>query len=128
MGRVFPPPAAAAFGQCPASRACSAPPPHPAPTENAINNLIETLALDPSVNVRLTALEALYALADQAAVRAGVLVSLPRETSPLVQVAMIDFLAATRDREAAATLENLSTGDGADPDVRAAAQRALTEF
>jgi hypothetical protein len=98
------------------------------PDDKIINDLIGALALDPSTNVRLNALEALYAHADLDVVRAGVLTSLPREQSPLVQISMIDFLAAARDREAAPALQKLSNNHQADLNVRAAAKRALTQL
>jgi hypothetical protein len=98
------------------------------PDDKTINDLIGALALDPSANVRLNALEALYAHADLDVVRAGVLTSLPREQSPLVQISMIDFLAAARDREAAPTLQKLSNNHQADLNVRAAAKRALGQL
>lgn len=94
----------------------------------AITQLLRTLALDPSTNVRLSALETLYAHADQPQVRAGVLAALPRENSPLVQLAMIDFLAALRDPAATPALENLTRDtDTAEP-VRGAARLALTQL
>jgi anti-sigma factor RsiW len=98
------------------------------PTPQVINDLIGALALDPSVNVRLNAVEALYAHADQEVVRTGVLISLPREESPLVQVAMIDFLVAAKDHDASPVLERISTTTTADANVREAARRALTEL
>jgi len=98
------------------------------PNDKILNDLIGALATDPSANVRLRALEALFPHADQEVVRAGVLASLPREQNPLVQLSMIDFLAAARDREAAPALEKISTNDGADPSVRDAAKRALTQL
>ncbi len=98
------------------------------PNDKVLNDLISSLALDPSANVRLSALEALYPHADQDVVRAGVLASLPREQNPLVQISMIDFLAAARDREAAPTLEKISTNESADTSVRDAAKRALTQL
>jgi hypothetical protein len=70
------------------------------PDERVIDGLINSMAFDPSVNVRLNALNALYSHADQEVVRAGVLACLPRETNPLVQVSMIDFLVAAKAREA----------------------------
>lgn len=98
------------------------------PNDKVINELIGSLALDPSTNVRLTALEALYPHANLEVVRAGVLASLPREQSPLVQVAMIDFLVAARDREATPALDKISRSDTADISVRDAATRALTQL
>lgn len=97
-------------------------------SDNAINELIGALALDPSVNVRLRALDALFPHADQEVVRAGVLASLPREENPIVQVSMIDFLAASRDVEAKPALETIAVSTTADVSVRDAAKRALTHF
>lgn len=98
------------------------------PNDKVLNDLIGALATDPSANVRLRALEGLYQHANQDVVRAGVLASLTREQNPLVQVSMIDFLAAARDHQAAPTLEKLSTSETADRSVRDAAKRALTQL
>jgi hypothetical protein len=95
------------------------------PDERVIDGLINSMAFDPSVNVRLNALTALYAHADQEVVRAGVLACLPRETNPLVQVSMIDFLVAARAREASPELAKLTTDDKANADVRDSARRAI---
>ena len=95
------------------------------PDERVIDGLINALAFDPSVNVRLNALSALYAHADQEVVRAGVLACLPREANPLVQVSMIDFLVATRAREASPELRRLASDEKANADVRDSARRAI---
>jgi hypothetical protein len=95
------------------------------PDERAIDGLINSLAFDPSVNVRLNALTALYTHADQDVVRAGVLACLPRETNPLVQVSMIDFLVATKAREASPELVKLVSDEKTDADVRDSARRAI---
>ncbi|MBK8856142.1 MAG: HEAT repeat domain-containing protein [Opitutaceae bacterium] len=96
--------------------------------DQLITKLISTLALDSSTNVRLTALEALYQHADKEVVRAGVLASLTREQNPLVQVSMIDFLVAAKDREAAPTLQEMARSDKFDRSVRDAAKRALVQI
>jgi hypothetical protein len=96
--------------------------------DQLITKLISTLALDPSTNVRLSALEALYQHADKDVVRAGVLASLTREQNPLVQVSMIDFLVAAKDREAASTLQEMARSDKVDRSVRDAAKRALVQI
>jgi hypothetical protein len=95
------------------------------PDERLINGLINTMAFDNSVNVRLNALNALYVHANQDVVRAGVLACLSREPSPLVQVSMIDFLVASKAREAAPELRRLSQDEHADADVRESARRAM---
>jgi hypothetical protein len=96
--------------------------------QRVVSGLLASLAFDPSVNVRLSALEALYPHADQPAVRSAVTASLPREPSPLVQVTMIDFLAATHDPEAVSTIEAVSRNQNYDQAVRAAARRALAQL
>ncbi len=98
------------------------------PDHRILSNLIGALALDPSVNVRLSALDALYPHSNQPFVRAGVLASLPREQNPLVQVAMIDFLVAARDRNAAPEIERLARSETVDRAVREAASRALAQL
>lgn len=96
--------------------------------DRTLARLLNTLAFDPSVNVRLTALEALYAHVDLAPVRAGVLNALPRESSPLLQVAMIDFVVASRDEGAVPALDQLTRDPGTDAVVREAARRGLVQL
>ncbi len=98
------------------------------PDDQVINELISALAFDPSINVRLRAIEALFPHADQDVVRAGVLASLSREQNPLVQVSMIDFLTEAGDTEARPALEKISLSESTDRSVRDAARRALAQF
>lgn len=98
------------------------------PSPKVLDDLISALAFDPSANVRLRALEALYTHADNQVVRSGVLASLPREKNPLVQLEMIDFVTAARDREATPVLEKMSQDDAIDRTVRDAARRALVQL
>lgn len=98
------------------------------PDDQVLTQLISALALDPSTHVRLSALEALYPYADRDVVRAGVLASLPREQNPLVQVSMIDFLVAARNREAGPALQQLADSEQIDRSVREAAKRALVQL
>jgi anti-sigma factor RsiW len=92
------------------------------------SSLLTTLALDPNVNVRLSALEALYPQSDSSDVRSGVLAALSRETSPLVQVAMIDFLTAAKAQEAQPVFERISQQPEINENVRAAARRGISQF
>lgn len=95
------------------------------PDRQVLTDLVGALALDPSINVRLTAVDVLAQHSDDALVRAGVLAALPRERAPLVQVAMIELLANARDSAAEPVLEKLSRDDALDLNVRTAARRAL---
>ena len=96
--------------------------------DRTLADLLNTLAFDPSINVRLGALEALYTHADRDPVRTAVLAALPRELSPLVQVAMIDFVVAARDPDAAPALTALAGNPQVDAVVREAAQRGLAQL
>jgi hypothetical protein len=98
------------------------------PNQKIISNLITALAMDPSTNVRLSALDALYPHASQQAVRSGVLASLPREQNALVQVEMINFLVAARDRDAVPELERMTRNTALDLAVRDAAKRGLAQL
>ncbi len=98
------------------------------PSDKILDDLVSALAFDPSANVRLRALEALYPHAEREVVRAGILAALPREQNPLVQLELIDFVAAAEDHAAAPALERISLDESTDQSVRTAAQRALARF
>lgn len=98
------------------------------PSEQDIDILIKALNLDPNTNVRLRALEALYRHAERETVRAGVLAALPREQNPLVQLELIDFVAAAQETNAAPALERMIADDSVDRTVRDAAKLALAQL
>ncbi|MFT3829795.1 MAG: hypothetical protein QM691_08835 [Opitutaceae bacterium] len=93
-----------------------------------IAKLLSALSLDPNVNVRLSALESLYPHAGDPSVRSGVLAALTREASPIVQVAMIDFLATARATEAQNQFETLARNPATNSTVRAAATSGLARL
>ncbi|HEY8995033.1 MAG TPA: zf-HC2 domain-containing protein [Lacunisphaera sp.] len=95
------------------------------PDRRVLTDLVGALALDPSVNVRLSAIEALTPHANQEVVRQGLLANLSRESSPLVQVAMIELLTSVREPNAAPLFERLSRDEAADKTVRESARRGL---
>lgn len=95
------------------------------PDRKVLTDLVGALAFDPSVNVRLSAVEALAPHVQQDVVRAGLLAALPRENAPLVQVAMIELLTSARERDAAPLFDRLARDEAADKHVRDAARRAL---
>lgn len=96
--------------------------------DKTLASLLNTLAFDPNVNVRLGALETLYAHANLDSVRAAIATALPRERSPLVQVAMIDFIVATGDASTIPALSALAQDEQVDAVVRQAAQRGLAQL
>ena len=98
------------------------------PTDETLDNLLRALAFDPNTNVRLRALQALYPHAERELVRSGVLAAFPREQNPLVQLELIDFLAASRSQEAQPVLERMAQNQTIDLTVREAAKRALAQL
>ena len=95
------------------------------PDRRVLTDLVGALALDPSVNVRLSAIEALTPHADLEVVRNGLLAALARESAPLVQVAMIELLTSVRETGAAPLFDLLSRDETADKNVRESARRGL---
>lgn len=89
--------------------------------------LLDALMHDPNVNVRMATVDALKRFADRDTVRRGVIEAIGRQTSPLVQIALIDFVVETNSRDAADALRHLSTDPAADAAVRARAAAGLTQ-
>jgi hypothetical protein len=98
------------------------------PGDELITALLETLMHDPNDNVRLAAVDALRRVADRDAVRRGARDALPRQTSPLVQIALIDFAVESRDRAAADVLRRVAADPSVNDAVRTRAARAAQEL
>ncbi len=100
----------------------------PQPDPQVLSALLRTVDYDQNVNVRLAALDALHSSASNEMVRQGLLESLPRQQSPLVQIALIDLLVDIRDKEAANSLKGLEREAGINPEVRERADWALRQL
>lgn len=98
------------------------------PSAIDVNQLLGLVAFDANSQVRESAVQALYRYADKPTVRTAVARALVRESAPAVQLTMIDFLATTRDPEAAAALETLVHNQNQNQLVREAATYALTRM
>lgn len=90
-----------------------------------LSALLHTLRYDPSVDVRLAALDALSRHSGQPQVRNSVVNALEDQQSPLVQVALIDQLVEWHDREAAPRIEKLRQSANLNPTVRQRADWAI---
>ena len=93
-----------------------------------LSALLHTLRYDPSVDVRLAALDALSRHSAQPQVRTSVANALQDQQSPLMQVALIDQLVEWRDREAAPHLEKLRQSPNLNPTVRQHADWAISKL
>jgi putative zinc finger protein len=95
------------------------------PSNDVTRALLDTLMHDPSVSVRLATIDALKRFAASDAVRRGAIDALTRQTSPLVQLALIDFVVENNERDAADTLRRLVLDPMVDQTVRVRATDAL---
>ena len=93
-----------------------------------LSALMRTLRYDPSVDVRLAALDALSRHATQPQVRTSVIDALQEQQSPLVQVALIDQLVEWRDTRAAQHLQKLRQDPNLNPAVRQRAEWAISKL
>jgi len=97
--------------------------------EEVLNALVTTVNHDPNVNVRLAAVDALRPFTGSptthSTARNAVVQALPRQTTPIVQVALIDFLAELKERKAAPELRRLASDPDIDSGVRRRAEWAL---
>jgi len=90
--------------------------------------LLDALMHDPNDNVRLRTVDALRRFADHAPVRRGAIDALSQQTSPLVQMALIEFVLEVGGRDAAEALGRLASDPMVDEVVRAQAKRGLTQI
>jgi HEAT repeat protein len=99
---------------------------HPDPS--LVNSLLDLVDGDPNVNVRLSAVEALFLFGPQAEIRERLTRSLAKQTSPLVQIAMIDLLVASREKQAAEALRRLIQDQRVRPEVREHAESGIKQL
>jgi hypothetical protein len=98
------------------------------PDPELVKTLLDILDNDPSVNVRLSAVDALYLFADRKEVRAALAASLSAQTSPLVQIALIDLMVSLKEKNAAAALKKLLNDNHIVPEVRQKAESGISQI
>lgn len=99
------------------------------PGADVMAALLDALAHDPNVNVRLAAVDALVRYADRPSVRTRAVAALTGSPSdPLVQVALIDLLVQLREPTSKVAFQQLVKDADADPTVRDRATRALRQL
>lgn len=96
----------------------------PSDTE-VLGALLTAVNHDPSVNVRLAAIDALRPFASNRSTRAALTESLSTETEPIVQVALIDLLVDLKESGASNELRRMATDNSANSGVRERAEWAL---
>ena len=98
------------------------------PSSEVVAALLDTLMHDPNVNVRLATIDALERFASQDIVRRGAIQAVDRQVSPLVQIALIDFMVKVNERESIGTLRRLSEDPKVNAAVRARAVWGLQQL
>ncbi|REE00563.1 HEAT repeat domain-containing protein [Marinoscillum furvescens] len=77
------------------------------PDQVVVQALVTTLNQDPSINVRLSALEALMAYGENDKVRRALIQSIARQSSPLMQVALADAMVLLQEKAAVDSFNQL---------------------
>ncbi len=93
-----------------------------------LSALLHTINQDQSVNVRLAAVDAIRNFADSPVARKGLVQSLARQTSPLIQISIVDLLVDLRERPAAPALRFLLGRSGLDGNVKKRIELALQQI
>jgi len=93
-----------------------------APRNDIVQALLDALANDPNVNVRLASLDALERFADREPVRRAAVDAVQTQMSPLVQIALIDFIVKTGGRDSVDVLKRIAD----DPQVHEAVRARAT--
>ncbi len=98
------------------------------PDPDVFSALFETLNYDPVVNVRLAALEALSKYYDETEVKKGIIGSLLRQTSPLIQLALIQVITTVNDAEGMVALKELLKNKDLNKTVREQVEKRIKEM
>jgi hypothetical protein len=98
------------------------------PDPEFLTTLIHTLNYDPNVDVRLAAVDALSRFAGDPAVRMGLVKSLPKQESPMVQISLIDLLVQLHERQSVDVLRQLVEDASQNQQVRQRAQWGLQKL
>ena len=98
------------------------------PGGEVIAALLDTLMYDANANVRLATVDALKRFMDRDLVRRRTLDALPRQTSPLVQIALIDFAVESAGVGSAEALRTLSEDSMVEDAVRMRAAQRLRQL
>ena len=97
------------------------------PSRELLTTLTRTLDSDPNVNVRLAAVDALSLFRDEPGVVDALTTALSQESSPSVQIALIDLMKAIQERKALDALRRFIEMQNIDPEVKEHAQKQISD-
>lgn len=96
--------------------------------DKVLQALFTTLNNDPNVNVRLVTLEALAELAHDPQVRQGLVLSLPKQESPLVQVALADVMVKLQEKRSIKAFRQMLRRDDLNNLVKTKIQQTIKDL
>lgn len=92
------------------------------------NALIETLNTDPDINVRLATIDALAGFCQNPHVRQGLIQSIARQKSPLVQVALADLMVSIHEKKSVEQLRRLLSDKEIKKSVKVKIENCITRI
>lgn len=93
-----------------------------------INALFQTLNNDPNVNVRLAALEALSKRGQDPMVRKNLVLSIDKQQSPIIQVAMADVMLSLNDKNSVQKFQQLLKKQDLNKTVRVHLEHTISKL
>jgi hypothetical protein len=90
--------------------------------------LLRAVNQDQSVNVRLAAVDALRNFGDSPVARKGLVQSLGKQTSPLIQISVVDLLVELHEKQAIPAMKFLLASKDVDESVRKHIEHALQQL
>lgn len=90
----------------------------PKSDDRVVDALLQTLNHDPNVNVRLAAVEALTHHADNPLARKGLVESIDKQKSPIIQAALADAMVSIQEKQSIPEFKRLLERDNLDKTVR----------
>ena len=96
--------------------------------KEVIDALLTTLNNDPNVNVRLSTLDALSHLANHPEVREGLIRSIEKQDSPIMQLAIADVMLKLQEKRSVKSFEDLLQQKDLNPGVRDKIKQTITQL
>ena len=98
------------------------------PNSEILTTLLNTLNYDSNVNVRLATIDALYLFSDRPMIRQGLIESLARQESPLVQIEIINLLVEIREKRSIQALRQLIEDNHLNTEVKERAEWGIGQL
>ncbi len=98
------------------------------PDREVLSALLNTLNYDSNLNVRLAAVDALALFYDSKMVGQGLMESLEQQSSPVMQIALIDLFVEMKEKQSTQVLNHVLQGQRLNQTVKKRAERAIQQL